>query len=211
MTLTPTQPKKIYIRVEWTNQYSYDFTSKTKAQAESDWWVFGDNTIAIDSNGVYTTSNSNQHAAVWNLTTPATKTITLKTYFRTTSVWSLTGTIMPWFGYYDGSTYKAWSVYYWLMTNTNYKIRWEQQFWSEVASNSITWSANTWYIGTMTLSLESGWVTTSVATEADPNTAIVTVSKNASSSLSNITPMNFVRFYVEKDYTRVKRVEIERE
>ncbi len=190
---------------EYNNKYVYDFTTKTIADLTTDWWTNISSSLAIDSNWIYNTSSWQ----VWpniTLNSSASESFTLKTYFRSTNVWSWTGT----FTQYEWSTSSMWGTYYWLMTNSDYKLRWSGQYWSTSASNSITWSANTWYIWTHTVDLVNNTLTVTVATENAPDTALVTLNKDISSIIWNITPIDSIGIRLERDYVRCKKVEVTR-
>lgn len=196
--------KNAYIG-EYRGEYVYDFTTKTIADLTTDWWTNIDSNMAIDSNWIYNTG-SGQKWPNYILGSSPSELFTSKFYFRSTTVRSRTGTLTQ----YEWGASGMGGTYYWLMTTSGYKLRWAGQYWGTSASDSITRSANTWYIWTHTVDLVNNTLTVTVATENAPNTPLVTLSKDISSIIWNITPMDRIGIRLEKNYVRCKRVEVTR-
>lgn len=113
-----------------------------------------------------------------------TKKITISWDFKTGTVWSWTAALYTWFTDSSSSVNDAniWAMYVWLMTNSNYKLRWIIYVGGgTVATNNVTWDSNTEYNAVYIIDLANKALSFSATKKADwssVTTANTTISDN---------------------------------
>ena len=166
--------KNIYIGEYKWYEYSYDFRNKTKAEAESDGWVFDSATYWFSSNGI-----SNTSGGVWYIryTVDISSYKTLKlswtgtvsgTYagisliWWTTSVWFVNWLYRPnwlWVFYNDANHYVGSALWYW---DFSWEIEIDLDTWNLTSSCSnwqtIAGTLNSSYLSALKQNNTTLWI-----------------------------------------------------
>ena len=186
--------KRIMIRPNGTEQqirpadngWSYDFTTKTTSDLANDWWTVWTG-VTTDSWGFRNGNLFYPLSQIWTI--DATKKITINAEFITWTVWSWTDATYQWLSDYatigDGDSMGV--VYTWLMTNSDYKLRWQIYGSQSSASNAFSWTSNTEYSVTLVIDLATKEMSVEVNLKSDGSTVVT-----ATRSLSDAEVTRFV-------------------